>query len=320
MRTVTVFGASGFVGRHTVQALADAGWRIRAVCRRPHLANYLLPAGTPGQVHLFKGNVLDETSVADAVAGADAVVNIVGVLHGRGAQSFEAMHVDAIRHIAEACAAAGTARLVHISAIGADPMAEARYAQTKGEGERQAKEIFPAITILRPSLIFGPEDEFFNAFAAMAETAPALPLIGGGKTRFQPVYVADVARAVTTVLDCEKSIGETYELGGPDIYSFKELMRYMLTVIRRNRLLLPVPFSAAKILAFLLQIPALVLPVKPMLSVDQVRLLKQDNIVHQGVADFRALGIIPTPIEEVVPGYLARFRPGGEYAPANRDH
>lgn len=320
MRTVTVFGASGFVGRHTVQALANAGWRVRAVCRHPNLANYLLPAGTPGQVHLFRGNVLDEKSVAEAVAGAEAVVNIVGVLFGHGAQSFGAMHVDAIRHIAEACAAAGTARLVHISAIGADPMAEARYAQTKGEGERLAKEAFPDITILRPSVIFGPEDEFFNAFAAMAERAPALPLIGGGKTRFQPVYVADVARAVATVLEREACMGETYELGGPDIYSFKELMQYLLTVIRRERLLIPVPFIAAKILGFFLQFPALFLPVKPLLTVDQVRLLKHHNIVSEGVPGLKALGIIPTPIEEVVPGYLARFRPGGEYEPANRAH
>lgn len=320
MRLVTVFGASGFVGRHTVYALCRAGWQVRAVCRRPNLANYLLPAGTPGQVQLFRGNVLDKDAVTEAVQGADAVVNCVGVLSGHGGQGFSAMHIDAARRIADAAKAAGVTRLVQISAIGANPMAQARYAQSKGEGEAVAREAFTEVTILRPSLIFGPEDAFFNYFATLAGMAPALPLIGGGKTRFQPVFVGDVAKAVVRTLENESCKGKIFELGGPDIYSFRELMQYLLGVIRRKRLLLPVPFVAGKILGFFLQIPALSFPVKPMLTVDQVRLLKRDTIVHPDMPGLKDLGIIPTPIEEVVPDYLARFRSGGVYESAQRAH
>jgi uncharacterized protein YbjT (DUF2867 family) len=312
-KLVTVFGASGFLGRHTVRALADQGWRVRAVCRRPHLANYLLPAGTPGQVQLFKGNVLDETNVARALEGADAAVNLVGVLFGHGAQGFEALHVDASGCIARAVQRAGARDMVQISAIGADPIALSRYAQTKGDGEKRVREEFPDATILRPSLLFGPEDAFFNTFAWMARYAPALPLIGGGKTRFQPVYAGDVAAAVAHALDDESCRGKTYELGGPGIYTLTDLLRIIMRESGHPRPLLPLPFAAAKIAAFFLQMPSFLLPLPPLLAVDQVRLLQSDNIVAEGALELTDLGIAPHALESIVPDYLWRFRPKGQF-------
>jgi uncharacterized protein YbjT (DUF2867 family) len=312
-KLVTVFGAAGFIGRHTVRTLARDGWRIRAVCRKPHLANYLLPCGTPGQIQLFNGNVRKHETVARALEGASAAVNLVGVLFGRGAQSFEEMHVDVAARIAWLARNAGVADLVHVSAIGAERMAEARYTQTKGDGEVRVRKDFPDAVILRPSLVFGPEDDFFNKFAAMARHLPALPLIAGGTTKFQPVYAGDVAQAIARALSDETARGKIFELGGPSVYSFKELLRIIMRETGHVRPLVPLPSVPAKILAFFLQMPSLILPFDPPLAVDHVRLLKSDSVVGKNAATIKDLGIIPTPVESVVPSYLWRYRPKGQF-------
>lgn len=310
---VTIFGASGFVGRHAVRTLAKQGWRIRAVCRKPNLANYLLPAGSVGQIQLLKGNINHDEDVAHAVAGAGAVVNLTGVLFGHGEQGFDAIHAEAARRIAKATREAGIESLIHLSAIGADPNADSSYAQSKGCGERAVREEFPAATILRPSVIFGPEDQFFNKFASLARFIPMLPLIGGGHTRFQPVYVADVAAAILGTLTLEETRGQTYELGGPRVYTFKELLQFILRETGRKRLLVPLPFALASIKAFFLQIPSFILPIQPLLTVDQVRLLKTDNVVHDGAKGLGDLAISPARVEDIVPKYLWRFHPKGQF-------
>ena len=305
---VTIFGASGFVGRHTVRQLAKDGWRIRAVCRHPNLGNYLQPSGTVGQIRVQKGDVHDDESVAAALAEVDAVVNLTGVLYGSGENSFETVHVDAAARIARLAREAGVKTLVHISAIGADSNAESAYAESKGRGEIRVREEFPDATILRLSLVFGPEDEFFNKFAWLARYLPVLPLIGGGHTRFQPVYVGDVAAAIARVLNDTEARGKTYELGGATIYSFKDLMRIILRETGRTRLLLPWPFFLASINAFFLGL----LP-KPLLTMDQVRQLKTDNVVGDGALTLADLGIAPDAVEAVVPSYLWRFRAKGQF-------
>lgn len=306
--TVTVFGGSGFLGRHTVRALARAGYRVRVAVRKPNLAMYLLPAGRVGQIQIVKTDVHDADAVTAAIRGADAVVNLVGVLYSRGRQSFNALHVGAAETIAKAAAAEAVKSLVHISAIGADEEAEAAYAATKGKGEKAVRAAFPAATILRPSIVFGPEDDFFNRFAWMAKMLPVLPLIGGGHTKFQPVYVGDVAAAIARCVADKGAAGQTYELGGPDVYTFKELMQAILRMTCRKRILLPFPFALAKLQATFLQL----MP-KPMLTTDQVTLLKTDNIVHDGVKTLGDLGIKPDSVDAIVPTYLWRFRPRGQY-------
>ena len=308
---VTIFGASGFVGRHTVRQLARSGWRIRAVCRHPNLGNYLQPSGTVGQIRLQKGDVHDDELVAAALAEADAVVNLTGILYGSGENSFETVHVDAAARIAHLAREAGVKTLVHVSAIGADCNAESAYAESKGRGEIRVREEFPDATILRPSLVFGPEDEFFNKFAWLARYLPVLPLIGGGHTRFQPVYVGDVATAIAGVLKDTEARGKTYELGGATVYTFKDLMRIILRETARRRLLVPWPFFLASINGFFLGL----LP-KPLLTIDQVRQLKTDNVVSDGALTLADLDIAPDAVEAVVPSYLWRFRAKGQFEEA----
>ena len=248
---VTVFGGSGFLGRHTVRALARAGWRIKVATRHPNRAFFLKPLGTVGQIDFVKCEVADAESVARAVMGSQAIINLTGILFEKG-QSFEDVQAEGAAHIAQAAAAAGVGALVHASAIGADAEASAHYAVTKAQGELAVREAFPNAVILRPSLIFGPEDGFFNKFAAMARVFPALPLVGGGKTRFQPVFVGDVAQAILVALS--RQDGRTYELGGPTIYSFKELMQLILRETGRKRLWVPLPFAIASLKAMFLQL------------------------------------------------------------------
>jgi NADH dehydrogenase len=303
---VTVFGGSGFLGRHTVRALARAGWRIKVATRHPNRAFFLKPLGTVGQIDFVKCDVADAESVARAVMGSQAIINLTGILFEKG-QSFEDVQAEGAAHIAQAAAAAGVGALVHASAIGADAEASAHYAVTKAQGELAVREAFPNAVILRPSLIFGPEDGFFNKFAAMARIFPALPLIGGGKTRFQPVFVGDVAQAILVALS--RQDGRSYELGGPTIYTFKELMQLILRETGRKRLLVPLPFGIAALKAMFLQL----LP-NPLLTVDQVRLLRHDNVVSATAAGLSDLGITPTSAEAVIPSYLWRYRAKGEYA------
>ncbi len=306
-KLVTVFGGSGFVGRHTVRALAKAGWRIRVAVRYPNLAFFLKPTGTVGQIAPLKCDTTDPDQVAAATAGADAVVNLTGILVPRG-QGFDEVHADGAQIIAEAAASAGVKSLVHVSAIGADSESESRYAQSKAAGEARVRAAFPAATILRPSIVFGPEDKFFNRFAGLARFVPVLPLIGGGKTRFQPVFVGDVAAAIAAALTSEAARGNTYELGGPMTYSFKELMQIVLRETGRRRALVPVPFGIAMLKSFFLQM----LP-NPLLTPDQVRLLRRDNVVSPTALTLADLGITANSVEAEVPSYLWRFRAKGEY-------
>ncbi len=306
----TVFGGSGFIGRYVVRALAAQGWRVRVAVRRPNTAYTLRSLGQVGQVEPVQANIRDDASVARAVAGADAVINLVGILYASGAQSFENIQAQAPACIAGACKKAGVKRFIHISAIGADMESPAKYGTTKALGEAGALAAFEATTILRPSIVFGTEDGFFNLFASLARFSPVLPLIGGGNTKFQPVYVGDVAQAVLATLAQDQTRGKTYELGGPRIYSFRELMELVLAVTGLHCWLVPVPGAIAMAQAFFLGL----LP-KPLLTMDQVKLLGIDNVVAPGAAGFDALGISPTPAESILPSYLKRYRRTGEYDP-----
>jgi NADH dehydrogenase len=309
---VTVFGGSGFLGRHVVRALAKKGLRIRVAVRHPASAYFLPPMGTVGQIQVVKCNAGDAEQVAAALQGAQAAINLTGILYPHGGQDFESLHVDAAASIAKAARAAGAATLVHVSAIGADSESHAHYAATKGEGETAVREAFPDAAILRPSLLFGPEDNFFNKFAWLARMVPALPLVGGGHTKFQPIFVGDAAASVAKCIEDTSTRGKTYELGGPTIYSFKELMQIVLAETGRKRLLVPIPFFAAKIKAFFLQGSALI-GVEPLLTMDQVELLKTDNVVHAGANTIADLGIAPVALEAIVPSYLWRFRAKGQF-------
>jgi NADH dehydrogenase len=310
---VTVFGGSGFVGRHTVRALAKAGKRIRVAVRHPAKGFFLPPNGTVGQIVVVKCDATEQEQVEAAVRGADAVINLTGVLHASGDNTFESVHVTAAENIAAAAKAAGVRTLVHMSALGADKNSDCSYNASKGEGEALVRAAFADAAIVRPSLVFGPEDDFFNRFAAMARFMPALPLIGGGQTKFQPVFVGDVAAALAKLAQDPALGGRNYELGGPNVYSFKELMELMLAAICRKRLLVPLPFALATIPAFFLQF----LP-KPLLTPDQVEMLKTDTVVR-GADTLATLGIVPTSVEAEVPSYLWRFRPKGQYDDFVRD-
>lgn len=308
---VTVFGGSGFLGRHVVQALARRGYRIRVACRRPDLAGHVQPLGNVGQIQPVQANLRVRWSVDRAVAGADYVVNLVAILHEGGRQRFDAIHSFGARAVAEAARAEGAA-LVHVSAIGADPQSPALYARTKAAGERAVLETLPDAVIFRPSIMFGPEDGFFNRFATMARYTPALPLIGGGHTRFQPVYVADVAEAIARAVDGEVVGGRIYELGGPEILTFRQCMERMLATIDRKRWLVPVPWLIARLQGAILGL----LP-KPLLTSDQVKLLETDNVVsaeaEQEGRTLTGLGIKPKSIESILPSYLWTYRPAGQF-------
>ncbi|HWK15747.1 MAG TPA: complex I NDUFA9 subunit family protein [Rhizobiaceae bacterium] len=307
---VTVFGGSGFLGRHVVQALARRGYRIRVACRRPDLAGHLQPLGNVGQIQPVQANLRARWSVDRAVAGADHVVNLVAILHESGRQRFDAIHSFGARAVAEAARAAG-ASLVHVSAIGADTKSPAHYARSKAAGEQAVQETLPDAVIFRPSVMFGPEDGFFNRFATMARYTPALPLIGGGHTRFQPVYVADVAEAIARAVDGEVA-GGIYELGGPEALTFRECMERMLATIDRKRWLVPVPWFIARLQGAILGL----LP-SPLLTSDQVKLLETDNVVSaEAERDGRTLtglGIRPKSIESILPSYLWTYRPAGQF-------
>lgn len=311
-RLVTVFGGSGFLGRHVVRTLARRGWRIRAAVRRPDLAGHLQPLGTVGQIQPVQANLRYRRSVDAAVAGADAVVNLVGILAPSGRQSFDAVQAFGARAVAEAARGAGIATLVHVSAIGADAASKSDYARTKAAGEAAVLETVPGAVILRPSIVFGPEDGFFNRFADMARFAPMLPLIGGGATLFQPVYVDDVAEAVARGLEGGAVAGATYELGGPDVVSFRRCLEMVLAETGRQRPLLPIPFGVAERLAGLTDW----LPGAP-ITRDQVELLKSDNVVSEAATaagrTLAGLGIKPHTLASVLPTYLYRYSRHGQF-------
>ena len=309
---VTVFGGSGFVGKYVVRALCRDGWRVRVAARRPHTCQDLKVIGNVGQVQLMQANIRFPKSVERAVEGADAVVNLVAVLFEEGKQNFESLHVKGSSTVAEAAARAGVTNYVQMSAIGADIDSESDYARTKGLGEQAVREAMPSADIMRPSIIFGEEDDFFNRFAAMSQFSPALPLIGGGHTKFQPAYVGDVADAIAKAIS-QGTTGETYELGGPSIYSFKCLLTFMLESIDRKRMLLPVPWIGANMLGAAGDLSGMLPFVKPFLTKDQVTNLKYDNVVADNAKGFADLGIETETIEAIVPDYLGRFRKYGQF-------
>jgi uncharacterized protein YbjT (DUF2867 family) len=310
-RLVTVFGGSGFLGRHLVRALARRDYRIRVAVRRPDLAGHLQPLGRVGQIHAVQANLRYPDSVEAAARHSDAVVNLVGILFERGQRTFPAVHVAGADTVARAAVAAG-ARLVHVSALGADANSPSRYARTKALGEDAVRAAAPSATIFRPSIVFGPEDDFFNRFGSMARLFPILPLVGGGRTRFQPVFVGDVAEAIAKAVDGTIAAGKTYELGGPEVKTFRELLEFVLATTGRRRLLVPLPFPLAAFQATFLQL----LP-KPPLTPDQVKLLRVDNVISTDAEregrTLPALGIDPATIEAVVPNYLWRFRKTGQF-------
>ncbi len=325
-RIVTVFGGSGFLGRYVVKRLVAQGAKVRVAVRHMDHAIFLKPLGDVGQIVPMSVDINDTEAVQFAVKGADTVINLIGILYERGKRTFERLHVDGARTIAEAAKQAGVKHMIQISAIGADENATAKYARTKALGEKAVQEAFPGATVVRPSIIFGPEDGFFNLFASLSRITPFLPVIGcsfppkriagslfkfdcygTGGTKFQPVYVGDVAEAITKIVNDVSLQGKIYELGGPRVYSFKEIMELILNQIKRRRLLLPLPFWFAKIKAFFLEF----LPV-PILTRDQVELLKTDNIVDENALGFKDIGITPMAAEGILPAYLNRYRTGGQ--------
>jgi len=310
---VTVFGGSGFIGTQVVRALARRGWRVRVAVRNATRGAEMRMAGDVGQVQTVRCDITDKAAVAEAIKGADAVINLVGILFETGGRKFEALHVEGAVNVAEAAKAAGVQRLTHMSAIGADVNGKADYARTKGAAEAAVRAAFPGAVIVRPSIIFGKEDAFLNRFAAMATFSPALPLIGGGVTRFQPVYVGDVAEAVARATVSPEAEGKTFELGGPSVWTFEDILKFILRETNRRNLLLPLPFPVARMIGSLAQIPALI-GLTPQLTRDQVTLLETDNVVSPGAKGLADLGVEPSGIEAIAPGYLWRYRTGGQYA------
>jgi uncharacterized protein YbjT (DUF2867 family) len=309
---ITVYGGSGFLGRHVVRALAKRDYRIRVAVRRPELAFHLQPLGRVGQIHAVQANLRDAASVEAAARGADVLINLVGILAESGRQRFDSVQSFGAEQVALAANAHG-ARMVHVSAIGADEQSPAAYARSKAVGERLVLAAQPQAIIMRPSILFGPEDDFFNRFAALARISPVLPLIGGGHTKFQPVFVGDVAKAIAAAAEDKLRTGQIYELGGPEVRTFKELMQFILATIERNRLLVPLPFFAAKFKALFLQFAPSPLTLTP----GQVDMLRTDNIVSEkAIIERRTLqgiGIDPETIEAIVPSYLWRFRRTGQF-------
>ena len=310
---VTIYGGSGFVGRHVVRAIAQTGARMRVAVRRPELAGHLQPLGSVGQISPVQANVRFPDSLVAAAEGADAVINLVGILFPTGKQTFKSVQDEGARNVAEAAKAAGARAMVHVSAIGADQNSPSVYGRSKAAGEAAVMGAFPQAVIFRPSVVFGPEDDFFNRFAGLARIAPVLPLIGGGHTKFQPVFVGDVAKAMVAALTGSAAAREPFELGGPEILTMRDVMSRVLDYTMRKRVLVPVPFWLAKLQAAFLQL----LP-KPPLTIDQVRLLESDNVVSAAAIKagrtLEGLEIEPVAVASVVPDYLEQFRPRGQFS------
>jgi NADH dehydrogenase len=312
-RVITLFGGSGFVGRHLVRRLAKAGHILRVAVRHPEAAKFLRPLGEVGQITPMAADLTVPASLPPALEGADQAINLVAVLYEKGRQSFAALHVEGAHRLALAAKAAGLSDFLQVSALGAAPDAEADYARSKFAGEKAVRAAFPEAIVVRPSIIVGPEDGFFNRFGAMAQISPVLPLIDGGRTLFQPTYVGDVAEAIDRLLADPQYRGRTFELAGPRTYSFRQLLELLLQEIGRRRLLLPVPGPLAWAQASVLEL----LP-KPPLTRDQIRLLRRDNVMDPGAAGYAALGMEPQAIEAILPTYLDRYRPGGRFAQSGR--
>lgn len=310
---VTVFGGSGFVGTQVVRALARLGYRVRVAVRKPSVAQDIKPLGDVGQIQVIRADIRSPSDIERALNGASACVNLVGILYETPGARFDAVHREGSQILAEACAAKGITRFVQMSALGADPASKSAYARSKELAEKAVLKAIPTAVVLRPSIVFGADDSFFNRFAQMALYSPVLPLIGGGTTRYQPAYVEDVAEAVALSISQPQHAGKTFSLGGPQVYSFKDLMQIVVRETQRPRVLLPLPYFVASFIALGGDMQALVMP--PVLTSDQLKLLRLDNVVPAGEPGFEAFGLQPRSVEVVVPTYLWRYRDGGQFAP-----
>ena len=307
-KIIAIFGAGGFIGKHLIRNLTKLDYRIKIATRSPYLKGYLKPLGNPGQIELFKTNIFNKEDVKNVLKNCDLVINLVGILYETGKQKFNHIHSSFPHLLSNLCNEQGIKNLVHISALGVKEKHNSLYMQSKLEGEKNIQDTFKPSVILRPSVVFGPEDKFFNTFASLAQFSPVLPLVGGGKTKFAPIYVGDVAKAIVKALELNNSEPLIYELGGPENYSFKELMEILLREIKKKRFLIPIPFGFAKLQSYFLQM----LP-NPLLTPDQVELLKHHNIVSGDHPTLKDLGITGTPIESILSKYIYRFREGGQF-------
>ena len=307
-KIIAIFGGGGFLGKHLMRQLTKLDYRVKVATRNPYLKGYLKPLGNPGQIELFKTNIFDSDDVKKVLKDCDSVINLVGILYETRKQKFNQIHAKFPYMLANLSNEFGIRNLVHVSALGVKEKSVSKYIQSKLKGEKNIKEIFKSSVILRPSVCFGPEDKFFNTFASIAQFSPFLPLIGGGKTKFEPIYVGDVGKAIVKALELNNLEPKIYELGGPESYSFKELMEILLKEIKKKRFLLPIPFGVAKFQSYFLQM----LP-KPILTADQIELLKQNNIISGEFPLLKDLGISGTPIQSILPKYIYRFREGGQF-------
>ena len=307
-KIIAIFGAGGFLGKHLMRELTKLDYRVKVATRNPYLKGYLKPLGSPGQIELFKTNIFDQESVKQVLKNCDLAINLVGILYETRKQKFNQIHSQFPHLLSNLCNELGTKNLIHVSALGVRERHTSQYMQSKLQGEKNIQDNFKPSVILRPSVVFGPEDKFFNTFASIAQFSPVLPLIGGGKTKFVPIYVGDVAKAVVKTLDLNNSEPEIYELGGPKNYSFKELMEILLIEIKKKRFLIPIPFGMAKFQSYFLQIMS-----NPLLTPDQVEMLKHNNIVSGDYPTLKDLGVSGTPIQSILPKYIYRFRTGGQF-------
>ena len=307
-KIIAIFGAGGFLGKHLMRELTKLDYRVKVATRNPYLKGYLKPLGNPGQIELFKTNIFDQESVKQVLKNCDLAINLVGILYETRKQKFNQIHSQFPHLLSNLCNELGTKNLIHVSALGVRERHTSQYMQSKLQGEKNIQDNFKPSVILRPSLVFGPEDKFFNTFASIAQFSPVLPLIGGGKTKFVPIYVGDVAKAVVKTLDLNNSEPEIYELGGPKNYSFKELMEILLIEIKKKRFLIPIPFGVAKFQSYFLQMMS-----NPLLTPDQVEMLKHNNIVSGDYPTLKDLGVSGTPIHSILPKYIYRFRTGGQF-------
>ena len=307
-RIIAIFGAGGFLGKHLMRQLTKLDYRVKVATRNPYLKGYLKPLGNPGQIELFKTNIFNLEDIKQVLKDCDFAINLVGILYETRKQKFDQVHSQFPHLLSNLCSEVGIKNLVHISALGVQERHTSLYMQSKLQGEKNIQNNFKPSVILRPSVVFGPEDKFFNTFASIAQFSPGLPLVGGGKTKFAPIYVGDVAKAIVKALELNNSGPKIYELGGPENYSFKELMEILLTEIKKKRFLIPIPFFVAKLQSYFLQM----MP-NPLLTPDQVELLKHNNIVFGDHPTLKDLGITGTPIQSILPKYIYRFRTGGQF-------
>ena len=307
-KIIAIFGAGGFLGKHLMRELTKLDYRIKVATRNPYLKGYLKPLGNPGQIELFKTNIFNVDDVKKVLENCDLAINLVGILYENNKQKFNQIHSEFPNLLSKLCNEIGIVNLVHVSALGIKERHPSHYMQSKLQGEKNIKDNFKPSVILRPSIVFGPEDKFFNTFASLAQFSPVLPLVGGGKTKFAPIYVGDVAKAIVKALELNNSEPKIYELGGPENYSFKELMEILLREIKKKRFLIPIPFGFAKFQSYFLQM----MP-NPLLTPDQVELLKHNNVVSGEHPNLKDLGITGTPIQSILSKYIYRFRTGGQF-------